>query len=258
MLSADDDLNEPVRPWRFLLLGMILAIGAANIAFALNYVDASLYIVILRMQPAVLMLISTRLLGEQIPLRGWVALGMILVGVLMVKPEVFTLSLERDDMIGISIGLLHVMTNVTYNLGQQRFIRGVRAKGKAAAWTMTGTLLTLLPFWVFSRPDVPQTPLAVAAVLGIAIVATALPIFSIYEAIARLGATRFSLVISVEPVLAITLAVLFLGERFLPIQIVGAFLIMASVPVLEGRVSWLSLGRRRPVAPPLPTGEGGD
>ena len=77
--------------------------------------------------------------------------------------------------------------------------------------------------------------------MGLVVICTVVPILTMYEAISRLGAARFSLVASVGPVLTILLAFLLLGERLMWVQAIGGFFILASVPVLElDPPGWLS------------------
>ncbi|MEO0561605.1 MAG: DMT family transporter [Chloroflexota bacterium] len=225
---------------KFIGLGVLLAIGALCIAFGLEYVDASLYIVLMRVQPAVLMTMMALFLGERFGVRGWGALGMVLVGMLLIKPDVFTLSLSRSDLIGVSIAILHVFVISFYNIGQQQFTRGVASKAHATAWTMTGTLLTLLPLWtLIGEFQAPNNLAGSVNIAGLVIFCTVLPILAMYEAIARIGASRYALLASVSPVISVTLAFLLLGERVVPIQILGGLLILASVPVLElKRLPW--------------------
>lgn len=232
---------QPVPRWKFLLLGFLLAIGALCIAFGLSYVDASLYIVLLRTQPAMILTISAVFLHERIPARGWAALGMVLFGVLLMKPEVFSLSVGHTDMIGIGIALFHAFVISLYNLGQQQFTRGVVSKAHASAWTMTGTLLTVFPAWLlFGGFHAPANLAGTLNVAGLVVLCTVLPIFTMYEAVSRLGASRFSLLASVGPVLTLVLAFALLGERLVWIQVVGGLLVLASVPVLElkARPAW--------------------
>jgi len=233
--------TEPDFPyWRFIGLGVLLAIGALCIAFGLNYVDASLYIVILRTQPLMILLLSAQLLHEHISVKGWIALGMVLVGMLLIKPEVFSLSLGRADLIGIGIALFHSFVMSFYNIGQQQFTRNVNSKAHASAWTMTGTLMIIFPAWLlFAGFHAPSNPAGTWNVVGLVLLCTVLPIFAMFEAISRLGASRFALLSSVGPVFTLGLAFVLLGERLEPIQIAGGVLILASVPVLEANLPLL-------------------
>ena len=219
--------------WVFMGLGVLLAVGALCISFGLSYVDASLYVVIMRTQPAMVMTLSAVFLGEQIPGRGWVALGMVMVGIVLVKPEIFALTVGRSDMIGIGIGLFHSLIISLYNMGQQRFSYAGVSRAHATAWTMTGTLAVLLPVWLFSGFDAPTNPAGTFNILGLVLLCTVLPIFGMYQAVSRLGASRYALVASVGPVMSIGLAFLLLGERLIWVQVIGGVLVLASVPVLE-------------------------
>ena len=82
------------------------------------------------------------------------------------------------------------------------------------------------------------------AVLGIALLSTALAYVLLFRLLATAGATNTSLVTLVVPVSAVLLGVLFLGERLHPEQAVGMALIAGGLLVSDGRLGSL-LGRRR-------------
>ena len=84
---------------------------------------------------------------------------------------------------------------------------------------------------------VPANLTAWLLLLGLALVSTVMPVFSISHGLQRLGATRASILGTVEPVLTSLLAVIFLGDRIRPIQLLGGAFILASILILQARRS---------------------
>jgi drug/metabolite transporter (DMT)-like permease len=77
---------------------------------------------------------------------------------------------------------------------------------------------------------------AVAAVLGLAILSTALAYIIFFRVLASAGATNIMLVTFLIPVSAILLGSLFLGEQLSWRQFLGMGLIGAGLAAIEGRL----------------------
>ena len=100
----------------------------------------------------------------------------------------------------------------------------------------------LLPVFGLRLPDNGSTWLLL---LGLGTVSTALPIFAMNTGIRKIGASQASIISTVEPVESMLLAVILLGEVVLPVQWLGAALIVLAVLLLE-------LRPRRKAHPPTP------
>jgi drug/metabolite transporter (DMT)-like permease len=91
-----------------------------------------------------------------------------------------------------------------------------------------------------------HTPVAALAVVALALLPTAFAVSTFLAGLGRIGPSRASIASSVEPVVAVACGVLVLGERLLPVQFLGAALVIAAVLAIE-----LRRLPRIPV-PPLP------
>ncbi|MFC2030301.1 DMT family transporter [Chloroflexota bacterium] len=87
-------------------------------------------------------------------------------------------------------------------------------------------------FWLWGAAsgglDFELTRTGWLAVLGLALVPTVVGISALMTGVAILGATRSSIVSTLEPVLAVILAVLILGERPSSMQVLGGALVIAA------------------------------
>ena len=115
-----------------------------------------------------------------------------------------------------------------------------------AAGQVTGSTLVLAPLalvidrpWALSMPP----PSTWAAVVGLAVLSTALAYILYFQILQRAGATNLLFVTFLIPVSAITLGVLFLGEHLSGPEIMGMVLIGVGLLAIDGRV--LNFGRRR-------------
>ena len=115
-----------------------------------------------------------------------------------------------------------------------------------ATGQVTASSLTLLPLallvdrpWLFPLPGVR----AWGAVVGLAVLCTALAYVIYFHILASAGASNLLLVTLLMPVNAVLLGVTFLGEHIEARQATGMVLIAAGLAVIDGRL--LALVRRR-------------
>jgi drug/metabolite transporter (DMT)-like permease len=132
------------------------------------------------------------------------------------------------------------------------FVWGKRFRGMGIAplsiafGMLASSAAMLLPLvLIFDRPwtlTLPPAP-AAGAVLGLAVLSTALAYLLYFRILAGAGAVNLSLVTFLIPVSAILLGTLVLGERLEPRHLAGMTLIAAGLAVIDGR-----LWRRRAAA----------
>ncbi len=125
--------------------------------------------------------------------------------------------------------------------------RRFRRMGVPALSTAFGSLacsaLMLLPMsllvdrpWSLPAPGVP----VLGALVGLAVLSTALAYLVFYRLLATVGATNLTLVTLLVPVTAILLGVLVLHEQLLPRHFAGIGLIAFGLACIDGRpVAWL-------------------
>jgi drug/metabolite transporter (DMT)-like permease len=111
-----------------------------------------------------------------------------------------------------------------------------------AAGMLCGSTILVLPVallvdrpWILS-PD----PVSMGAVLGLALLSTALAYVLYFRILTLAGSTNLMLVTFLIPVSAILLGTLFLSERLEPAALAGMALIFAGLAAVDGRVfAWL-------------------
>lgn len=155
-----------------------------------------------------------------------------------------------EALVGSSASLLGMMlvlaAALSYGLSG---LWGRRFKGTpplvTAASQLTCSTLVLLPLalaidqpWQLAAPSTS----AIAAVIGLAVLSTALAYIVFFRIMAVSGPTNTMLVTLLIPVSAIAFGTFFLGEVLLPRHIAGALVIGAALVILDGRV----LGVLRP------------
>lgn len=226
--GAADDL--PIT--RLLIIGVIIAGAVMTAFFSLERLPGSTYIVLLYSYPAMVALLS-RLMGDRIHARTWFAIGLALFGVALTVPNASTAT--DADMLGVGLALLNAAIIAIYYLLTRRALDGVVDVSRASAVMMAGTLIIMCLLLPFRGLQFPQNPLTAILLIGIAVFGTVVPVFGVNIAVQRIGATRASLVSTVEPILSMIVSMLILSELIVALQWLGAALIIGSVIVLQLR-----------------------
>ena len=215
-----------------LLMGVLFAIAALAAFVALQRLPGSTYIVLFFTYPAMVVLLSF-IMGEKTGLRALLAMVMALIGVALTVPDFATA--DAGDLIGIGLALFNALIVAVYYMLARRALVGVEDVSRASATIMFGTLLILLLMVPLRGLQLPQNTETVIGLLAVASLGTVLPVFAINLAIQRIGPARASLASTVEPVMAMIVAMVLLGEVIVGLQWLGAALIVGSVIILQLR-----------------------
>lgn len=218
---------------RLLALGFLYMLSAIGAFAGLLYLNASTFTALFYTYPAMVAVISL-FMGVRLPLKSWVAIGLVLVGVFLTVPE-FNLSGGDTVFLGIIIGLLTALAVAVYYLFIQEVMIKSHSTVRATAWIITGNLISLVLLLPFGGLRLPPNWESVAVLVGLGTISTALPIFWVNIAVQPLGATRTALISSSQPVLTIIMAAVLLGESSTPLQWLGAGLIVLAVVILQWR-----------------------
>lgn len=226
--------TRPVPRGRMMGLGVLFAVLAGAAFFSLSLLPASIYTVLLYTYPAMVAIISLAL-GDRLPVRGWLALGLTLIGVVLTVPN-----LGADGTVTVEGLLITFIGNCAlyaiYLVLSGRVLRGVTAVAYASAWGITGSLAAVLVLLVVRGVNIPTVPTAWLGLVALALVSTIIPSFAMLAGISRLGASRAAILSTTEPVMTVVLALLLLpGETMTPVQIIGGALIIISVVILQMR-----------------------
>lgn len=222
-----------------LFLGPLLAVAAVVAFFGLDLIPPGTYVVIFYTYPAMVAIFAL-FMGERLSVWGWVALTLTLVGVGLSAPD-FSEGMRGENLPGVLLALLNALVVAVYFVISNRLLRGrantSAAVVRASAWTVSGTLLSLIGATLLTGFAVPQSQDVWANLVGLALVSTLLPIFALNIGIQKLGPTRAAIFGTVEPLTTSLLALIFLGQVMKPIQWVGGLVIVASVILLQ-TVGW--------------------
>lgn len=235
---------EVLRPW--LLRGTILAILACAVpfvllAFAERHITSGAASILNSTAPLWAAFIAIIGLGGtadyRLPAPALAGLGLGLVGVAALVGQAPTSAEVGGQLLMLLLAAIYGAGGV---YAQRKF---ADAPPHAAALLVTGIgSIVLLPLgiagWLREPPDL----LALGALLALGVTSTGLGYMVYFKLVRELGATRTLTVTYLQPLVALTLGILALGESVSPPQVGGLILILVGVAVANGQLSAV-LGR---------------
>lgn len=193
----------------------------ASLILAIDSGGISLAFILLYTAPLFVIVAAWLLLGEALTPRKLVLAPLAVVGIALVSSgggTGITVSVAS-----VSWGLLAGLTYASYYIFGKLYLGRYRP-ATIYAWVMPIGAVSLFPFVDFA----PKSGAAWLLLALLALFSTYVAYFVYYTGLARVEASRAVLVATVEPVVAVTLAATFFGERFGVMGVTGAILILAT------------------------------
>jgi drug/metabolite transporter (DMT)-like permease len=211
---------------RLSLVGGFGTLTAFTAAVSLERVPVSTHTLLVYSFPAIVAIIN-RFLGETLGQQRAVAIGLALLGCSL------TISgpVDVENPLDLLLPLLNAFFYSLYLILAARYARenGLLAASISTTATLT-VLLLATPFFGFSSP---QTLDSWWPLVSLGIISTALPIFWMFKGLSYLGASHAAILSTVEPILVIGLAILFLNERINFLEGLGGVFILLSLLLLN-------------------------
>lgn len=211
-------------------LGMVMYTTAGvTWLTAFSLIPAWLVSLIVALHPLVVTLGSWLFLQERLYWPQILALLTVLAG----SACLFWRPFEGAAWTGIGLMLLNVLVSAAYILIGQRWTRDLPPL-TSAIWLITGGMLgTLIYGLLFQQLSFTFAPGGWLWIILFALISTVLAVSMLWWGVNLIGPSRTAILGSFEPVFSIVLAVLLLGERLWPLQIVGGGLILAGMFLVQ-------------------------
>jgi drug/metabolite transporter (DMT)-like permease len=255
LIARRDFMPRDLRLWgAFFVMGLLNNVAPFSlIAFGETRISSGLASILNATTPIFTVLVAHVFTSNE--KLGWAkSIGVLLgfAGVAtLIGPGALT-GLGQNDLAGETACLLAALTYAFAGVYGRRF-KGVPPL-KVATGQITASTLVLAPIaacvdrpWALAPPSV-NVWLAFA---GISILSTALAYILFFRILATAGASNVMLVTFLLPVSAMSLGVLFLGERVTWLTLAGLGVIGLGLAAIDGRaLTWIrdSVGPRRPSA----------
>jgi drug/metabolite transporter (DMT)-like permease len=221
--------RQPVRRQAVLVgLGLVYALGSLGIVVGFMRLTVGLAVLLFYTYPTFSVLLS-RLLGEPLTRRKVVALGLSVAGL------VLTIGWDTGgvDAVGVAAVLGGAVASAVFMVASERAMGGLSPL-VATAYVLLGSAVLSVVGVALGGLGPTLTATAWAASVAIGLVCTVLALGLLLAGIARVGPVRAAIVSTFEPVVAVVLAAIFLGEGVGAAQLAGGALILLAVLLLAG------------------------
>jgi drug/metabolite transporter (DMT)-like permease len=228
---------------RSLAMGMLFGTMVYTGFVALQHLDVSVYIVVVYLYP-VLVVVGSSVLGHHraSPLT-WVALAVVMAGVVLTVPELFG-GVGEVSTFGVALALLQAVLMAVFMIASGRVLPQSTDGVVSAAWNVLGGAVVMTPLAFAHGLVVPQGARLVGEVLLFALVPTVVANVCFFRAMRHVAPGVVAMVMTAEIALAIFWSVLFLDEHVGPIELVGAVVVMLGVLLAQ----WVNVRDAREVA----------
>lgn len=209
-----------------LALGVLYAVEASAFFVALSRIDAALAELLLYGYPA-LVVLGAALLGRERLTRARVqALALSSAGIALVLAagEISTV-----DVLGVVAAVSSACLYAGYVLVSDRVVAG-RDPLLVAAQVTTGAALCFAVYGLGTGSiDLALSSRAWVAIVSISLLSTVVPILAFLKGMQLVGVGTATLVSTAEPVVTVGLAMVILGERLAPLQLLGGALVLVAL-----------------------------
>jgi len=229
-------LRTRLRLWA---VGGIFVFNSIAYFRALELIPASVTSLVLYTYPVLVALLAGAVGLERLTLRGLLAALAAFAGCALTAGG--APAGERLSGAGIAWALVAAVIYASYIVLSSRFGAGVPARTLAAHLSQVAAVVCTGAALASGGLALPAEPRAWLSVAGIGVVSTVVAMTTFLAGMALIGPTRASVLSSLEVIVTLVLAFVFLGERLSPAQWLGALLIL-------GAVAWQNAGALRALA----------
>jgi drug/metabolite transporter (DMT)-like permease len=205
---------------------------------ALKMTSAGLVALLLYIYPALVTALSAIFLKEHLTRIKIVALFLALSGTAL------TLRISGGgSLLGILLGIAAAVDYAIYILLGSRIVRRSGPIGSTTVIIMS-TAGVYAGIVAIRGMTYPATSTGWIAIIAIALISTVLAFVTFFAGLKRIGPTGASTLSTFEPIVAVVLAAIVLGETISPYQVFGGILILAAVVLLAASDKWRGKLRR--------------
>jgi len=211
---------------KVMLYGMIFySPGAMAFFVSSQYIGTGLAIVIFFTFPVMVMLINWYFFGTRISLIYYIAVVMIVIGLVLLVDK----SKLQSDIIGVTLSFLSAASYAIYVVVSKRCFL---APLPATFMLSMGSMMTsFLYAYIEGSFIIPNHINIWLDILGIGIICTAIPILLLLQGLKYISAEKVSILSVLEPVSIVLVGIALLGETITAIQSFGIIIILAGAMI---------------------------
>lgn len=199
----------------------------------LQYIKAGLERIILFIYPTLVLILSALFLKKRITQQQMLAIVITYIGVCITFWADLEIKNNDNQILGAGLIFLAAFTYAVYITGSGWLIPKLGVIQFTSYAMIVAALTIISQYLLLDRGDIFSYPLPVYLYgFAMAIFATILPSYLVSAAIARIGASNFSIIGSLGPISTIILAYFFLNEKFTSLQMVGSLIVILGIYIV--------------------------
>jgi drug/metabolite transporter (DMT)-like permease len=228
-------VSIPHRKWR-----LVLFLGVINgIAYLLQYVgmtatEAAKAALFINLSAIWVALLSPKLIGERLGRRKAVGVFAAFLGVILVTTNLDLSMLGQGQLLGDLLLVASGFIWAVFMIYNKPLVMTGKGVLESLTWVLPATLIPMVPFVVPSMGQISALPLqAWAAVIYTAVACWIVPYYLWLEGLKHISATTSSILLLSEILAAAAISLVFLGEAFTLVGLVGAVFIVLAIMVVS-------------------------
>lgn len=207
----------------FFMLGAVCFSATSIFYFyALMFISTSLAVLLMYMYPIIVSLYSMFIHKEKMPLKSIISLVVSVIGMLLVVGTSF----GGINLIGLLLGIGSAIAYSCYIILSNNVIRD-HNPAIVSAFVTLFTSLSILTVAIFSKSLIFDFSTGVwLPIIIISFCSTVFAILLFLKGLSLLGSANSSVLAMLEPVIALGLSALVLGDTLTPLQLIGCFILV--------------------------------
>jgi drug/metabolite transporter (DMT)-like permease len=220
----------PQRPWQLLGLGVIYSMASLLALLSLERLPSSIYVILVFVYPS-FVVIYALVTRKPVPKMWWLGMPLSLVGLAL---TVFRFGQPLQfDLLGILFAILNGLAIAIYMISSESVFKHVQDRQLGTTWMNTGAMLMGLGLIAVFGFNAPTTLTGWLLLAGLGVFATLVPILAMNLGIQMIGAARSSLIATLQPVVAVLIATVFLDDVLTGTQWLGGVLVIIAIVLLQ-------------------------
>lgn len=229
------DALERLRGRRLAVACGLGAFGYATMSglyfVGLEFMTAGMVAIVLYTYPAFVVVLAAVTIGEPIGPRTLFALALALAGIGLVVGA----DPAGASAVGVLIVLGAAIAYATYITVSRGVLRSVEPLVLTAHVLPASALTFVVIGGATGELVVPTAPSAWGVLLGVGILATALPVFAFFTGLERIGASKAGILSTVEPPVTVVLGAILFAEPVTGVTVAGGVFVVSAVVVIQRR-----------------------
>lgn len=222
---------------QLVIMGFLMAMSSLTLFGSYHYMPVGIASTLLFVYPILVAVIMTLCYGERL---SWLVVLCLLVatgGIALLCPmDDSGFNLSGDFMLGFLIVMLSSVSYAIYLVGLNKTRLRTVASMPVTLYVLIFGSLLFVGRLLFSAPfTLPEHPVMWLNLLGLGFFPTVVSLVCTAKAIQYIGSTQTALMGALEPVTAVLLGCLILGETVSLREIIGMVLILTAVTVVVKR-----------------------